>query len=218
MVRFGEMFKDLVFADWAEGYIMYHHLKPLVKRVGLIMGDRDRVANLRFVQRGQEDAEEAFWLALEQEIGKANNFYQVQMKRVEEQMSSITWEMDKVKRLQEVLIDEGLLTDFLPNGLYGPKTLDAMARYKGTVELPDASPASLDEIANFYATLDRLQEFVILNYVGELIDLLASSFSPPCSHRQDRQEVHQERQVRRHAGQGAGVAALLADLRHSRAG
>eukprot|EP00960_Hanusia_phi_P068796 766937-Hanusia_phi.AAC.3 len=165
MVKFGEIFKDLVFADWAEGYIMYHHLKPLVKRMGLIMGDRDRVANLRFVQRSQEDAEEAFWLALEQEIKKASDFYLMQISRVEEHLSKVTWAMDKVKKLQEFLIDEGLLTDFLPNGLYGPKTLDAMAKYRGGAVLPDASPSSLDEIANFYATLDRLQEFVILNYV-----------------------------------------------------
>jgi hypothetical protein len=54
------------------------------------------------------------------------------------------------------------------DGFFGPLTASGLAAYQqsdATDTPPEASPDSIDAIADFSSTIDRAQEFILINYV-----------------------------------------------------
>ena len=124
------------------------------------------------------DAEEALWLAVEQQLDKADSYYRSVVESLQKQHEAVVSEMEKVKQLQEFLISrgqyvqgDGPLSDLgerILDGFFGPLTASALAAYQqadATDTPPEASPDSLDVIADFCSTIDRVQEFILINYV-----------------------------------------------------
>ena len=50
------------------------------------------------------DAEEALWLAVEQQLGKADSYYRSVVESLQKQYEAVVNEMQRVKQLQEFLI------------------------------------------------------------------------------------------------------------------
>ena len=67
------------------GYIQYEHLKPLVSRVGLIVKEKDEAKNFEIRKSSLADAEEALWIAVEQQIAKADSYLQSLIESLEQQ-------------------------------------------------------------------------------------------------------------------------------------
>ena len=149
------------------GYVHYENLKPLVARIGLIRKEKDEAKNFEVRQSSLADAEEALWLAVEQQIDKADSYYQSLIESLQHQSEYVTLEMRKVKNLQEFLVARGLQVGDV-DGFYGPLTISALREHVDsgqTQEAPEASPDSLDVVADFCSTLGHLQEFILINYV-----------------------------------------------------
>ena len=159
--------------------MQYEQLKPLVSRVAFIKTEKDDAKNFEVRQSSLQDAEEALWLAVEQQIDKADDYCRSLMESLEQQHEHVILEMSKVRRLQEFLIEHGFyapqqvaLSDIgerVVDGFYGPLTAASVGEYTDALSpagpLPEASPDSLDVVADFCSTLDRVQEFVLINYV-----------------------------------------------------
>ena len=132
---------------FSAGYIQYDQLKPLVTRVGLIKTEKDEAKNFEVRQSSLEDAEEALWLAIEQQIDKADDYYRSLMESLEQQHEYVITEMSKVRRLQEFLIEQGFyapanaspfdIGERLADGFYGTLTESALAEILKRAPLPD---------------------------------------------------------------------------------
>ena len=177
--KFREVLREVQYSEWSFAYIQYETLLPLVSRVGLIRKEKDEAKTFEVRMSSLADAEEALWLAMEQQLDRADSYYRLVVESLQKQHEAVVQEMQKVKRLQEFLISKGqyVLSDgprsvlgeeHIVDGFFDPLTVAALAAYKQsdtTDAPPEASADSLDVIADFCSTIDRVQEFVLINYV-----------------------------------------------------
>jgi hypothetical protein len=179
-IKFREILKEVQFVEWSKAYVQYEQLRPLVARVGLIRKEKDEAKNYEVRRSSLADAEEALWLAVHQQVDKADAFYKSLVESLDQQYEVVVCEMSKVKQLQEFLIKNDLYAprqmvlaygNLIVDGFYGPLTRAALSEYKGSgqAEPPEASCDSLDIIADFCCTLDRVQ-------VCSLLALLVQKF------------------------------------------
>ena len=176
--KFGEILKEVQFAEWSTGYVQYEQIKPLISRVEMIKKEKDEAKTFEVRKSSLADAEEALWLAVEQQVDKADSFYSTLIESLEKQHEIVVGEMHKVKQLQNFLIKHNLyapshvalsdLGERIVDGFYGPLTTAAVVEYEksaGGEPLPEATPDSLVIVADFCSTIDHMQEFILINYV-----------------------------------------------------
>ena len=130
-IKFREILKEVQFVEWSKAYVQYEQLRPLVARVGLIRKEKDEAKNYEVRKSSLADAEEALWLAVHQQVDKADAFYKSLVESLDQQYEVVVREMSKVKQLQEFLIKNDLYAPrqmvlayghLIVDGFYGPLT------------------------------------------------------------------------------------------------
>lgn len=92
----------MMHAPWQNQYLNYNSLKQFVKRIGLIEAESSDAQNFLRRQSSLSDAEEALWLAIQQQLGKVNAFMTEQIAKVSAELDAASAEIDQVSiALQE---------------------------------------------------------------------------------------------------------------------
>jgi len=106
--------------------------------VGLIRKEKDEAKNYEVRKSSLADAEEALWLAVHQQVDKADAFYKSLVESLDQQHEVVVREMSKVKQLQEFLIKNDLYAPrqmvlayghLIVDGFYGPLTRAVLRRF-----------------------------------------------------------------------------------------
>eukprot|EP00282_Hemiselmis_andersenii_P029989 CAMPEP_0169463302 /NCGR_PEP_ID=MMETSP1042-20121227/20033_1 /TAXON_ID=464988 /ORGANISM="Hemiselmis andersenii, Strain CCMP1180" /LENGTH=230 /DNA_ID=CAMNT_0009576021 /DNA_START=236 /DNA_END=925 /DNA_ORIENTATION=+ len=178
-MKFGDSIIEMMYEPWAENYLHYNALKQFVKRIGLIESEPDDAANFARRQDSLGDAEEALWIAIEQQLSKVSTFMQEEVARTRDRLDAVMLKIEEVRALQLFLQSKvdprnpSVLQELLTDGVYGPITASAVEYYLtslggGQGDLPEADPSSLDEMAHVCAAVDMVREYGMLNYLALL--------------------------------------------------
>eukprot|EP00291_Cryptomonas_curvata_P024144 CAMPEP_0172169798 /NCGR_PEP_ID=MMETSP1050-20130122/10907_1 /TAXON_ID=233186 /ORGANISM="Cryptomonas curvata, Strain CCAP979/52" /LENGTH=229 /DNA_ID=CAMNT_0012840899 /DNA_START=151 /DNA_END=836 /DNA_ORIENTATION=- len=179
-MRFSKALRELLFAPWAEHYLHYHALKPLIVRIAQLKHESELDGPRELAESGLRDAEEAFWLALKEQLDKVDRFFAAELSGLRERFRAVTAQLNQVKALQEFLKQWGLYMPaegeppslFRCDGWYGSRTRDAVEAYLArppelrAEPLPEASDESLISLAELCDGVDRLREYGMLCYAA----------------------------------------------------